>query len=103
MLLDWHFEHVHDFGYPYIRQISLYQTTNKSSLVARKFARYNIEIATSKIGKIHFTNKCQLNEIGDKCFLSDQGNYECCNAVFGFAIRTHLLQKLLHLPMDVND
>ena len=75
----------------------------RTALVARELSRCNIDIAA--LSETRLANRGQLTETGGgyTFFWSGRGSDERRDAGVGFAIRSHLVQKLARLPKGVND
>ncbi|XP_078077501.1 LOW QUALITY PROTEIN: uncharacterized protein LOC144499261 [Mustelus asterias] len=75
----------------------------RTDLVARELARYNIDIAA--LSETRLANVGQLTETGGgyTFFWSGRGSDERHDAGVGFAVRSHLVQKLASLPKGVNN
>ena len=75
----------------------------RTALVARKVARYHVDIAA--LSETRRANEGQLTEDGGGYgfFWSGRTSEERREAGVGFAIRSHLVSKLASLPKGIND
>ena len=75
----------------------------RTALVARELARYHVDIAA--LSETRIANEGQLTEDdGGYCFfLSGRTSEERREARVGFAIRPHLVSKVVSLPRGLNN
>lgn len=73
----------------------------RTVLVARELARYNVDIAA--ITETRFADKGQLTDLNSGyIFWSGRNSIQRREAGVRFAMKSHLVQKLVKLPQDTN-